>query len=151
VCLIPGGVLSRFRLGEPFQVFCSLGDDNPLDRCERIKVLRKLRLCVSSALFMSSKTVRAAGLIPATASSSSSRINALRCILFSPVCAIDASKKVGITFQLPFSSTAGYLIALCVQNIAGFEKDNFIERPLRDYLRLFNFIHDLKDDLIRHG
>ena len=28
VCLVPD-VLSRFRLGEPFQVFCSLGDDNP--------------------------------------------------------------------------------------------------------------------------
>src|SRR6476646_11326031 len=105
----------------------------------------------SSRISISSKTARAAGLIPATASSSSSRINALRCILLSPVCAIDASKKVGITFQLLFSSTAVYLIALCVQNIAGFEKDNFIERPLRDYLRLFNFIHDLKDDLIRHG
>jgi hypothetical protein len=35
---------------------------------------------------MSSKTARAAGVIPATASSSSARSNALRCILLSCLC-----------------------------------------------------------------
>jgi hypothetical protein len=102
--VVRGGVLSRFRLGKPFQVFCRLGDASPLDRCERIEVLQKLRLCVFIPPLYVVENRAGGGLIPATASSSSSRINALRCIL-PPVCAIDARKRwYYIPASLPLES-----------------------------------------------
>jgi hypothetical protein len=45
VCLILG-ILSRFRLGKPFQEFRRLDDAGPLDSCEPAEVVQKLRLCV---------------------------------------------------------------------------------------------------------